>query len=84
MSKYCNIFIIIKVINQTHKKLEAIKAKANEDEIAAERAAKEEAEKLAAIEAEKAAQEKAASDKVKAEETSTNALLVEIINLLNK
>ncbi len=78
------IFIIIKVINQTHKKLEALKAKIKEDELAAEKAAKEEAAKLAAIEAEKAAQEKAASDKVKAEETSTNALLVEIINLLNK
>lgn len=78
------IFIIVKVINQTRKKLDAIKAKAREDEIAAELAAKEEAERIAKIEAEKAAAEKAIADKAKAEETSTNALLVEIINLLNK
>ena len=78
------IFTIVKVINSTRKKLDAIKAKANEDEIAAEKAAKEEADRIAAIEAEKAAVAKAAADKVKAEETSTNALLVEIINLLNK
>lgn len=78
------IFIIVKVINQTRKKLDALKAKAREDEIAAELAAKEEAERIAKIEAEKAAAEKAIADKAKAEETSTNALLVEIINLLNK
>ena len=78
------IFTIVKVINSTRKKLDAIKAKAHEDEIAAEKAAKEEADRIAAIEAEKAAVAKAAADKVKAEETSTNALLVEIINLLNK
>ena len=78
------IFIIVKVINSTRKRLDALKAKAREDEIAAEKAAAEEAAKLAAIEAEKAAQAKVAADKVKAEETSTNALLVEIINLLNK
>ena len=78
------IFIIVKAINQTRKKLDAIKAKAREDEIAAELAAKEEAERIAKIEAEKAAAEKAIADKAKAEETSTNALLVEIINLLNK
>ena len=78
------IFIIIKVINQTHKKLELIREKVREDEIEAEKAAKAEAEKLAKIEAEKAAEEKAIADKAKAEETSTNALLVEIINLLNK
>ncbi len=78
------IFIIIKVINNTHKRIEALKAKAREDEIAAEKAAKEEADRIAKIEAEKAAQEKAIADKAKAEETSTNALLVEIINLLNK
>lgn len=73
------IFIIVKVINQTRKKLDAIKAKANEDELAAKKAEEEEAARIAAIEA-----EKAAADKAKAEETSTNALLVEIINLLNK
>ena len=78
------IFTIVKVINSTRKKLDAIKAKAHEEEIAAEKAAKEEADRIAAIEAEKAAVAKAAADKVKAEETSTNALLVEIINLLNK
>ncbi len=78
------IFTIVKVINSTRKKLDAIKARAREDEIAAEKAAKEEADRIAAIEAEKAAIAKAAADKVKAEETSTNALLVEIINLLNK
>lgn len=78
------IFTIVKVINSTRKKLDAIKAKVREDEIAAEKAAKEEADRIAAIEAEKAAQEKAIADKAKAEETSTNALLVEIINLLNK
>lgn len=78
------IFIIVKVINQTRKKLDALKAKAREDELAAELAAKEEAERIAKIEAEKAAAEKAIADKAKAEETSTNALLVEIINLLNK
>lgn len=78
------IFIIVKVINSTRAKLDAIKAKAREEEIAAEKAAKEEADRIAKIEAEKAAVAKAAADKAKAEETSTNALLVEIINLLNK
>jgi len=78
------IFIIVKAINQTRKKLDAIKAKANEDELAAKKAEEEEAARIAAIEAEKAAAEKALADKAKAEETSTNALLVEIINLLNK
>ena len=78
------IFIIVKAINQTRTKLDAIKAKVREDELAAELAAKEEAERIAKIEAEKAAAEKAIADKAKAEETSTNALLVEIINLLNK
>lgn len=78
------IFIIVKIINATHAKLEAIKAKIREDEIEAERKAKEEAEKQAAIEAAKAAVIKAEQDKEKAENTSTNELLVEIINLLNK
>ncbi len=63
------IFIIVKVINSTRKRLDALKAKAREDEIAAEKAAAEEAARLAAIEAEKAAQAKVAADKVKAEET---------------
>lgn len=78
------IFIIVKVINSARKKLDALKAKAREDEIAAEKAEQEEAARQAAIEAEKTAIAKAAADKAKAEETSTNALLVEIINLLNK
>ena len=78
------IFIIVKIINATHAKLEAIKAKIREDEIEAERKAKEEAEKQAAIEAAKAAVIKAEQDKEKAENTSTNELLVEIINLLSK
>lgn len=78
------IFIIVKVINQTRTKLDAIKAKAREDEIAAEKAAKDEAERIAAIEAEKAALAKAQQDKEKAETASTNQLLIEIINLLNK
>lgn len=78
------IFIIVKIINVTHTKLEAIKAKIREDEIEAEKQAKAEAEKQAAIEAEKAAVIKAEQDKEKAENTSTNELLVEIINLLNK
>lgn len=78
------IFIIVKVINQTRTKLDAIKAKARADEIAAEKAAKEEAERIAAIEAEKAALAKAEEDKEKAETSSTNQLLIEIINLLNK
>ena len=78
------IFTIVKVINQTRTKLDAIKAKAREDEIAAEKAAKDEAERIAAIEAEKAALAKAQQDKEKAETASTNQLLIEIINLLNK
>ena len=78
------IFIIVKVINQTRTKLDAIKEKARADEIAAEKAAKEEAERIAAIEAEKAALAKAEEDKEKAETSSTNQLLIEIINLLNK
>lgn len=78
------IFIIVKVINQTRTKLDAIKAKAREDEIAAEKAAKDEAERIAAIEAEKAALAKAQQDQEKAETASTNQLLIEIINLLNK
>lgn len=78
------IFTIVKIINSTRAKLEALKAKAHEEEIAAQKAEEEEAARQAAIEAEKAAVAKAAADKAKAEETSTNALLVEIINLLNK
>ena len=65
-----------------------IKAYVNNPEVSLELNEKavfvEEADRIAAIEAEKAAQEKAIADKAKAEETSTNALLVEIINLLNK
>lgn len=78
------IFTIVKVINHTRAKIDAIKAKAREDEIAAEKAAKDEAERLAAIEAEKAAIAKAQQDQEKAETASTNQLLIEIINLLNK
>lgn len=78
------IFTIVKIINSTRAKLDAIKAKAREDEIAAEKAAKDEAERIAAIEAEKAALAKAQQDKEKAETASTNQLLIEIINLLNK
>lgn len=78
------IFTIVKIINSTRAKLDAIKAKAREDEIAAEKAAKDEAERLAAIEAEKAAIAKAQQDQEKAETASTNQLLIEIINLLNK
>ena len=78
------IFTIVKVINHTRTKLDAIKAKAREDELAAEKAAKDEAERIAAIEAEKAALAKAEEDKEKAETSSTNQLLIEIINLLNK
>jgi large conductance mechanosensitive channel len=78
------IFTIVKVINHTRAKIDAIKAKAREDELAAEKAAKDEAERLAAIEAEKAAIAKAQQDQEKAETASTNQLLIEIINLLNK
>ena len=78
------IFTIVKIINSTRAKLDAIKAKAREDELAAEKAAKDEAERLAAIEAEKAAIAKAQQDQEKAETASTNQLLIEIINLLNK
>ena len=78
------IFTIVKVINHTRAKIDAIKAKVKEDEIAAEKAAKDEAERLAAIEAEKAAIAKAQQDQEKAETASTNQLLIEIINLLNK
>jgi large conductance mechanosensitive channel len=78
------IFTIVKVINHTRAKIDAIKAKAKEDELAAEKAAKDEAERLAAIEAEKAAIAKAQQDQEKAETASTNQLLIEIINLLNK
>ena len=78
------IFIIVKVINTTRAKLDAIKAKAREDELKAEAEAKAEADRNAAEEAAKAAVLKAEADKEKAEQTSTNALLVEIINLLNK
>ena len=78
------IFTIVKIINSTRAKLDAIKAKAREDELAAEKAAKDEAERLAAIEAEKAALAKAQQDQEKAETASTNQLLIEIINLLNK
>lgn len=78
------IFTIVKVINHTRAKIDAIKAKVKEDELAAEKAAKDEAERLAAIEAEKAAIAKAQQDQEKAETASTNQLLIEIINLLNK
>ena len=78
------IFIIIKVINSTRAKLEAIKAKVNEEEAKKEAEAKAEADRIAAEEAAKAAILKAAADKEKAETTSTNELLIEIINLLNK
>jgi large conductance mechanosensitive channel len=78
------IFTIVKVINHTRAKIDAIKAKVKEDVLAAEKAAKDEAERLAAIEAEKAAIAKAQQDQEKAETASTNQLLIEIINLLNK
>lgn len=78
------IFIIIKVINSARAKLDAIKAKAQEDELKAEAEAKAEADRIAAEEAAKAAILKAEADKEKAETTSTNELLIEIINLLNK
>ena len=78
------IFTIVKVINHTRAKIDAIKAKAREDELAAEKAAKDEAERLAAIEAEKAAIAKAQQDQEKAETASTNQVLIEIINLLIK
>lgn len=78
------IFIIIKIINSTRAKLDAIKAKAREDELKAEAEAKAEADRIAAEEAAKAAALKVLADKEKAETASTNELLIEIINLLNK
>jgi large conductance mechanosensitive channel len=82
------IFFTVKIIKSMRQKIDYINQKLHEKQLAEEKAKAEEAAKIAAEEAAKAAAlqaiEKAKADKTKAEETSTNELLVEIINLLNK
>lgn len=78
------IFSIVKIINGVRAKLDAMKLKLQEEEIAKEKALAEEQARIAQAEAEKAAIAQAEADKEKAASESTNALLVEIINLLKK
>lgn len=68
------IFSIVKIINSVRAKLDAMKLKLKEEEMAKEKALAEEQARIAQAEA----------NKEKAESESTNALLVEIINLLKK
>lgn len=82
------LFIIIKIINSAHKRLEARKQAAYEKAHKAELEEKAKEEERLAKEAEEKAQaeaeEKAKADKEKAETKTTNELLVELINKLDK
>lgn len=78
------IFTIVKMINSVRRKLDAVKAKMNEDEIAEAKVKALEEQRIAAEKEAQAKAEQALADKAKAENESTNALLVEIINLLKK
>ena len=72
------------MINSVRRKLDAVKAKMNEDEIAEAKVKALEEQRIAAEKEAQAKAEQALADKAKAENESTNALLVEIINLLKK
>lgn len=78
------LFIIVKIINSVHKKLDEKKAQA-EAKLHAEEIAQKEAEEaeLKAKEAEQA-ELQTLLDKEKAETKTTNELLVELINKLSK
>ncbi len=78
------IFTIVKVINSINAKLEAMKAKLREDELKLEAERAKEAERQQAEELARLQALQAVADQEKAQNTSTNALLVEIINLLKK
>lgn len=78
------IFLIVKTINGIRARMNYLKELAKADEIAKkDKEAREQAE-IQAREAAIQLAKKEESDKVKAETESTNALLVEIINLLKK
>ncbi len=82
------LFIIVKTINNVHKKLEARKAemeaKLHAEEIAKKEAEEKEKAEIEAKEAEEKAALQAKLDKEKAESMTTNELLVELINKLSK
>lgn len=78
------IFMIIKSINAIRNRIEETKKKINEDCIKEAEKAKKEEEEKALEEAKKAAALKELALKEKAENESTNQLLVEIIDLLKK
>ena len=78
------IFALVKILNSINAKIEAMKAKLREDEIRLEEEKAKEAERLANEELAKKLAEQAIADQEKAQNTSTHALLVEIINLLKK
>ena len=76
--------MIIKSINAIRNRIEETKKKINEERIKEAEKAKKEEEEKALEEAKKAAALKELALKEKAENESTNQLLVEIIDLLKK
>lgn len=78
------IFLTIKIINSVRTRLSKLKDKIREEEIEEEKAYMAKVEAQEKAEAAAALAEQQAKDKEKAENTSTNELLVEVINCLNK
>ena len=72
------IFIIVKVINTTRAKLDAIKAKAHEAELKAEAEAKAEADRIAAEEAARVQAEKDAIIKIRTKATDKILFILHI------
>lgn len=78
------IFTLVKILNSINAKIEAMRKKLHEDELKLEAEKAKEAERIANEQLAQQLAEQAIADKEKAQNTSTNALLVEIINLLKK
>ena len=78
------LFAILKTVNYIKDKKEWLKAKLNEKEIAEKKAQEAKAQEEAKVKAAADLAAKLEANKEKAENTSTNALLVEIIDLLKK
>lgn len=78
------LFAILKTFNYIKEKKALIAAKINAKEIEEKKAAEAKAQEEAKVKALEEAAKKAEANKTKAETESTNALLVEIIELLKK